>query len=215
MKLENIRHVVWDWNGTLLDDTWLCIEIANQMLAARDLPTMSVARYQEVFDFPVIHYYERMGFDFSKESFEKLGAEFMVVYERRRDECGLHTEARKTLEAIHALGLTQSVLSNYPHHTLEEILRHHSVREFFDDVTGADDVYARGKTERGHQWLARSKRRAHEVVLIGDTTHDHEVAHSMGVRSALVTIGSHARKRLAQTGAPVFDSLGEFVAAIR
>ena len=207
---DGIRHVVWDWNGTLLDDTWLCIEIANQMLAARGIRTMSKRRYQQIFDFPVIRYYERMGFDFAKESFEKVGAEFMVEYERRRGECMLHGDARETLERIHAHGVTQSVLSNYPHHTLEEILHHHRVREFFDDVTGADDVYARGKTERGRQWLSRAKRHPREVVLIGDTLHDHEVACELGIQSALVTIGSHSRSRLAPTGAPVFASLRSF-----
>lgn len=212
--LADIRHVAWDWNGTLLDDTWLCIEIANQMLAARGIRTMSKRRYQQIFDFPVIRYYERMGFDLANESFELVGAEFMREYERRRSECALHGDARETLERIHARGITQSVLSNYPHHTLEEILRHHRVREFFDDVTGADDVYARGKTERGRQWLARAKRPPHEVVLIGDTLHDHEVAVELGIRAALVTIGSHPRSRLAPTGAPVFTTLRAFARRI-
>jgi phosphoglycolate phosphatase len=212
--LRGVRHVVWDWNGTLLDDTWLCLEIANEMLARRGIPTMSKRKYQRIFDFPVIRYYERMGFDFAKDSFEKLGAEFIDEYERRRGECALHGDARATLERLHAAGVTQSVLSNYPHPTLEEILRHHSVRDFFNDVTGAEDVYARGKTERGKQWLARAKRHAREVVLVGDTLHDHEVAHEMGIRSALVTIGSHPRARLAKTGAPVFDSLVAIARAI-
>ncbi len=213
-KLANIKHVVWDWNGTLLDDTWLCIEIANEMLAERGIRTMSKRRYQQIFDFPVILYYQRMGFDFEKESFEKLGAEFIARYEVRRGECPLHKGARHTLEKLHASGVTQSVLSNYPHHTLEEILRHHGIRDFFDDVTGADDVYARGKTERGRQWLARSSRARHEIVLVGDTLHDHEVARELGILSALVTVGSHSRSRLAKTGAPVFGSLRAFASAV-
>jgi phosphoglycolate phosphatase len=106
------------------------------------------------------------------------------------------------------------VLSNYPHHTLEEILRRHNIREFFTDVTGADDHYARGKAGHGKRWLARAKRHAGEIVLVGDTLHDHEVAQEMGVRSALVTMGSHPRSRLAKTGAPVFDSLRAIAAAI-
>jgi phosphoglycolate phosphatase len=213
-KLANVKHVVWDWNGTLFDDTWLCIELANEMLSERGIPTMTKRRYQQIFDFPVIRYYERMGFDFEKESFEKLGAEFIARYEIRRDECLLYKDARRTLETLHAAGITQSVLSNYPHDTLETILRHHNIREFFDDVTGAEDVYARGKTERGRRWLARSARARHEIVLVGDTLHDHDVARELGIRSALVTIGSHARPRLKKTGAPVFDSLRAVARAV-
>lgn len=212
--LHGVRHVVWDWNGTLLDDTWLCLEIANQMLARRGIPTMSLRKYRRIFDFPVIRYYERMGFDFAQESFEVLGTEFILAYERRRGECRLHDDARETLEGLHAAGVTQSVLSNYPHHTLEDILRRHRVRGLFDDVTGADDHYAHGKTERGRQWIARAGRSPDEVVLVGDTLHDHEVAQEMGIRSALVTHGSHPRSRLARTGAPVFDTLRAIARAI-
>lgn len=214
MRLPEVRHIVWDWNGTLLDDTWLCIEVVNEMLAARGLPTLSVARYQEVFDFPVIHYYRKIGFDFAVESFEKLGTEFIEGYERRKGECGLHPDARAVLDRLHRAGITQSVLSNYPHHTLEEILNKHDVRGFFDDVVGADDHYAHGKAAHGKRWLARSGRLGHEGLMVGDTTHDFDVAREVGLHAALVTIGSLSRARLEPTGAPVFDSLTEFADAV-
>lgn len=214
MRPHGVRHIVWDWNGTLLDDTWLCIEVVNGMLAARGLPVLSVARYQEVFDFPVVHYYRKIGFDFDVESFEKLGTEFIEGYERRKSECRLHPDARDVLDRLHRAGFTQSVLSNYPHRTLEEILRTHDVRGLFDDVVGADDHYARGKAEHGKRWLARSGRSGREGLMVGDTLHDFEVAREVGLHAALVTIGSHNRARLAPTGAPVYDSLTEFAEAV-
>ena len=33
--MGNYRHVIWDWNGTLLDDAWLCVEVLNGLLARR------------------------------------------------------------------------------------------------------------------------------------------------------------------------------------
>ena len=84
------------------------------------------------------------------------------------------------------------------------------MRGYFDDVVGADDHYARGKAEHGKRWLARSGRRGHEGVMIGDTLHDFEVAREVGLHAALVTIGSHPRERLATTGAPIYDALSAF-----
>ncbi|NCY21717.1 HAD family hydrolase, partial [bacterium] len=38
MRLKKYRHLIWDWNGTLLDDAWLCREIMNGQLRRRGLP---------------------------------------------------------------------------------------------------------------------------------------------------------------------------------
>ena len=38
MKLTAYAHVIWDWNGTLLDDAWLCVDVMNGVLRAHDLP---------------------------------------------------------------------------------------------------------------------------------------------------------------------------------
>ena len=57
------KHIIWDWNGTLLDDTWLCVEGINQALIKRNLTPISEDRYREVFTFPVRDYYKKLGFD--------------------------------------------------------------------------------------------------------------------------------------------------------
>ena len=53
------KHIVWDWNGTLLDDRWLCIEAINIVLRSRGMPLVSNKNYRDVFCFPVIEYYEK------------------------------------------------------------------------------------------------------------------------------------------------------------
>ena len=209
MKSSALRLVVWDWNGTLLDDTWLCIDIMNGMLARRGLPIMSHARYQEVFDFPVIRYYERVGYDFSKESFEKLGTEFIDEYERRRGEPVLMTGALDTLAALGRAGVDHAILSGYRHNTLEQLLAHHGIRKLFTDVVGADDHYASGKVDQGRRWIANHHLRPDQVVMIGDTVHDYETAHAMGAHCILMTTGSHSRERLKNCGVPVLDSMDE------
>lgn len=201
------RHAIWDWNGTLLDDAWLCVDVMNGLLRARGLPVLSVERYQELFDFPVIRYYERLGFDLAREPFEVVGTEFIRTYESRREEASLRPEARAVLEAIRARGLGQSVLSAYRHDTLESLLRHHGVRDFFHRVVGSDDHYASGKVGQGRRFIAELGLPPSSVVLIGDTAHDHEVASAMGVDCLLIPGGNHSRARLARCGVPVIDDL--------
>ena len=47
------KHIIWDWNGTLLDDRWLCVEGINQALVKRDLNLISENQYRKIFTFPV------------------------------------------------------------------------------------------------------------------------------------------------------------------
>lgn len=209
MKLAAYTHVIWDWNGTLLDDAWLCIEVMNESLARRALPLLTPERYQRVFDFPVIRYYERLGFDLEREPFEVVGAEFIVRYEARRHEASLQPDAREALERLRAAGKAQSILSAYRHDALEELLRHHGVREFFDPVVGADDIYAHGKVAQGRALLDRLGTDPARVALVGDTAHDAEVAKEIGCACFLVPRGNHSRERLASCGVEVVESLRE------
>ncbi len=208
-------HVIWDWNGTLFDDAWLCLDAMNTLLQRRNMRPLTAERYQTIFDFPVVRYYQRVGFDLRTESFEDLGTEFMAEYERRRDECSLKPDAKKTIEAVRDAGLTQSVLSAYRHDTLEQILMRFDIRRFFTHVTGSDDHYARGKAEQGSAHLAQVAAKKETVVLVGDTTHDAEVAAVLGIRCLLIPGGNQTPERLVACGVPVLRGLDEIIPRLR
>jgi phosphoglycolate phosphatase len=104
MDLSVYRHLIWDWNGTLLDDAWLCRDIMNGQLRKRGLPTLSAERYEAIFDFPVEGYYRKVGFDWRKESFEEAGTEFIVEYEKRKTECRLQIGAQELLKRVESAG---------------------------------------------------------------------------------------------------------------
>jgi phosphoglycolate phosphatase len=208
VQLKKYRHLIWDWNGTLLDDAWLCREIMNQQLNRRGLPVLSAERYEEIFDFPVEKYYRAVGFDWSRETFQEAGTEFIQKYEQRKQECGLQPGGKVLLADLAAGGWSQAVLSAYSHHTLEEFLGHFGVRQHFRSVAGSRDHYAVGKVGHGLKMLEELHVSPRETLLIGDTTHDAEVARAMGVDCVLVPCGHNSRIRLAGCGVPVVENLG-------
>ena len=209
MNLKKYRHVIWDWNGTLLDDAWLCREIMNGQLRQRGLPTMSEERYEAVFDFPVESYYRRVGFSWEKETFEQAGTEFILEYEKRKKECRLQIGASDVLRQVAATGVSQAVLSAYSHQALEGFLVHFGVREHFLSVAGSEDHYAEGKVVQGLRMLEALHVAPEETVLVGDTTHDAEVAKAMGVACILIPCGHNSRDRLMRCGVEVIAGLGE------
>lgn len=202
--------VVWDWNGTLLDDAALCVDCMNALLRPRGLPELTPARYRELFRFPVVEYYRALGFDFERDPFARIGLEFMDQYECRRVEAPLHAGTRAALAAVAAAGVPQFVLSAYHEHRLGSLLAHHGLTDRFAGIAGGEDDYAHGKTARGRAWRA-SQRELHgaRLLLIGDTDHDAEVAAELGADCWLVCGGHQSSARLRAVGVPVFDALGE------
>jgi phosphoglycolate phosphatase len=207
MQRSPYRHVIWDWNGTLLDDLDLCIDVMNGLLQRRDLPLMDRARYHAVFDFPVRAYYERLGFDFRRDSFEELSVEFISGYETRRRESRLQRGAPEVLAALQRAGVTQSVLSAYREDTLREIVGHFGLTPYFIRLTGLDNIYAHSKTELGRAWVAELGIPGNDILMIGDTLHDLEVAEAIGVDCVLVAAGHHPAERLRQRAQQVLGGL--------
>ena len=201
------RHVIWDWNGTLLDDAWLCVEVMNELLEQHALPAVDAQRYEALFRFPVVDYYRELGFDFERTPFEAVGTAFINGYQARQHECELQPHVHETLEVLTERGVTMSVLSASQQSRLEAQARHHDVTERFVRLLGLDHHYADGKLELGRRWMSELGHPADEVLLIGDTDHDLHVAQELGVRCVLVPSGHQSRERLVQTGATLLDSL--------
>ncbi|MFA6110854.1 MAG: HAD family hydrolase [Candidatus Latescibacterota bacterium] len=205
------RHVLWDWNGTLLDDAWLSLEVINRMLGKRGLPEVDAEVYGQVFGFPLERYCRRIGFDLERESFTALSDQFSLLYEARRLECGLRAGARSVLAAVTRLGVGQSVLSAYEQDALVSLVGHFGLSGFFAEVVGVDNQHGSGKVELGERWFRGSGWVAGEVILVGDTLHDLEVAAAMGVDCALIPSGHQHRHRLDGQGVAVLGELEDLL----
>ncbi len=207
--LHTFEHVIWDWNGTLLDDVALSVEIINEMLDERDLPQIVREVYQQLFEFPVEAYYRRLGFDFDEEPFAILASQYIETYNRRVRECELHVGVLDILSGIARQGIPQSVLSSHKHSFLVQELQQHRLFDRFESVQGIDNHYAAGKLEVGRAMLDRLAIDPSRSVLIGDTIHDLEVARELGVSCILISNGHYARIRLDSAHDWVLDSLQE------
>ncbi len=201
------KHIIWDYNGTLLNDINLCVDVINDMLSSRKLPIMTVDKYRELFDFPVKDYYVKIGFDFEKESFEIVGTEFIVEYDKRQKSSELHTGVKELLAEIKKQGIKQSILSARKEEQLLEELNDFGIINCFQEVVGLNDHYAGGKTESGIKLISRLGISKDKILMIGDTKHDAEVAKEAGIDCILVSHGHHMREKLETCGVKVFESL--------
>ncbi len=207
--MNGYTHIIWDFNGTVLDDVQAGISSMNEILAQRGLPILAdKAAYREVFGFPVESYYLRVGLDLEKEDFKAVLAPLWVeLYKRNSQDAKLYGGVRPLAAALRGRGMRQSILSASHSDMLRDQLAERKALELFDEIWGTDTINAYGKSELACEW-----RRAHpddKVLLIGDTTHDFEVAELIGADCVLVADGHHSRQRLLACGCPVVDRLEE------
>lgn len=194
--IENYTHVIWDWNGTIFEDVELSHDIICKLMVQYNLKTISIDEYKECFTIPVRNYYEKIGFDFSRESFEIVGRKWMDEYERRKFECGLYSGIMEVLSRIKSLGINQSILSAYSQHTLDEMVDHYGIREYFTYVMGLDNIYAAGKLHLGIRLMELINSGNEKVLFIGDTIHDLEVASEIGAECVLLSNGHQSLSNL-------------------
>ena len=202
------RHIVWDWNGTLQNDVQAAVNGINRLLVQRGLPTVDIDRHRRVFSFPVRDYYTELGFKLEQEDWSRLSRDFIDAF--LADESrGLFHGTRPALETLHASGVAMSVLSASEQSTLEASLDGHGLRRFFIEVKGLDNHGAASKVHLAEDLFARIGGPFDDVWLVGDTTHDKEVADAAGCNCLLLAGGYQSQERLLACGCPVLESVAD------
>ena len=210
--METYSHVIWDWNGTLLNDVDWCFERINQMLRKRNkTPLSDISDYHRVFCFPISEYYKNVGFDFEKEPFEVLAKEYIELYHGEgSNNLKLHDSSDDVLKSIKGNRVSQIILSATAQHNLNMQMASFGIAQYFDKILGIANIYGKSKIEAGLEYLKRNNVR--NGIMIGDTVHDFEVSQAMGVKCALVAHGHQSKEKLLSCGVPVFDNLNELSA---
>lgn len=196
--------VLWDWNGTLLDDVDLCVEGLNRLLALHGYPQRyDLEQYRAIFGFPIEDYYIRAGFDFSKHPYPLLAERYMEHYIPASETCGLMEGAVAALEMFKSAGARQVILSASPVSTLRAQVAQRGVEGYFDRLLGLGDIFAKSKVELGLTYLRENGFDPARAVMLGDSVHDAEVAEALGVRCVLQCAGHQLKNVLQTAGVPV------------
>ncbi|MBQ7500893.1 MAG: HAD family hydrolase [Clostridia bacterium] len=198
--------LIWDFNGTILDDIAVCVDIESDMLRRRGRPGFaSVDEYYAVFCFPVKQYYINMGYDFSVESYDDVAEEWAKEYAVRTVSCGLREGVADMLEKGRANGVGQIILSSSEKNILSDQLVSLGVSGYFKEILALGNSKGESKVDLAVEWFERTK--PERALFIGDTAHDAEAAARLGCDCALVCGGHASAQTLASTGYPVYPDI--------
>ena len=203
-------HLVWDWNGTLLDDLTLVVMATNASLAVYGAAPVSAEEHRRDFRRPIIDYYSHvLGRPLDRMDFARLDKAFHQAYADGLLGCPLSVGA---LEALAGWAGTQSLLSMWFHEELVPTVTRYGLDRYFARVDGLRDVIGGGsKAPHLAAHLAALGLDGPDCVLIGDSIDDAEAALSVGARCVLYTGGFTDERRLRAVGVPVAASLADAV----
>ena len=204
----NITHIIWDWNGTLLDDIDISMDALNYIIRKEGLQeVLDKEEYKRYFQFPVIEYYKKVGFDFEKTPFSQLAQEYMSYYQPKSLACSLHRDVLDTLTCMKERGVKQHLLSASDLHFLREQLAQYTITPYFSDIKGLDNIHAHSKAELAKQFVEDMNLPKQQTIFIGDSVHDSEVAHYAGCHCLLIANGHEHIEKLQNTGCPTVETM--------
>ena len=206
---NKMKRIIWDWNGTLLDDVHLCFDCINRLLISQQMPPLkTLDEYRSVFGFPIKNYYQKLGFDFEKTSYASLAKCYMDDYQNKSYACSLTQSAKSTLKHAKELGYEQTILSASQKEYLDAQIAQYHIDGYINEVLGISNIYAHSKLDLAKEFVS-SCSTEDEIWFIGDSIHDFEVAQSVKAHCILVTSGHQSKKRLESCGVPVLETTEE------
>ena len=218
--MSTVKHIVWDWNGTLFDDQDLVLAATNASLAAIGVDRhITNERYKELYQRPMEEFYAALiGFPVTAAQWPMLDAAFADHYLSHVRECGLSADALAAMDAWSPR--SQSLLSMFGHEDLLRLTRELELHGRFHRIDGRPPELDFGPKAKylvkhlEHLRVHDPDLTADQVALIGDCADDAYAAFHVGARAVLYTGGSSSRTVLEKVGVPVVDTLSEAVAVL-
>ena len=204
-----MKHIIWDFNGTLLNDTQLSLDVDNNVFEKLGIPAITIDDYRNNMTMPVRDFYPAVGVDYSVHNYETIARLWLDEFNQKAVGVGLVSGALDAIRFFHGQGRSQSVLSASYEPSLRKQCEALGLTPYMADISGLEDESASKKTEIGRRQLRELGLEGRDVVLIGDMLTDAHLAEDLGADCILVSWGHNDLKRLLSSGLPVARDFGE------
>ena len=207
---KTVAHIAPDRTVTIYDEEMpQAVREEIQRIADTSEMTISVTQDAPVFAVPP-RVQEPPQKEEPADPYPELAARFMEHYNAGVERhCPAMANAAATLAGLQRRGWQQAVLSASRRDYLIEQVCARGLEDYFTELLGLQDIYGVSKVQVGKDWLRNSGVDPAACVMVGDTTHDAEVAAAMGTKCVLCTSGHQSRARLEAVCAHVIGDISQ------
>lgn len=193
---------VFDWNGTLFDDTSATLHATNTVLETFNKGPIDLLTMQENFSFPLIHFYERMGVapDVYLERAEAEGMAYIEAYEKQYHTCSIADGAFELLEWLEERDVHSMVLSNHLQDNLHADVARLGITPYMKHISGnperATITQGLSKQIRLEAYMKEHGFTPEKTFIIGDSHEEPELAKRLGLLGISISGGLLSPTRL-------------------
>ncbi len=212
--MKEYNTIIWDFNGTIIDDVNAALGAVNDMLVKRKQRIIDLQQYRDAIDIPIWKFYLNV-FEDGTITQEEAIVEFDLGVDKHLQKNPLMADADKVLEHFNALHKHQIIVSSSHIDKVTKQLEALGVSKYFAQVLALSDYYAGDKTYLAQEYLESHCVDPQKTVVIGDCVADFRMAAALGCDCILNTKGHQSTDALLMTGAVIINSLSELVNIIK
>jgi phosphoglycolate phosphatase len=195
--MSGYELVVFDWDGTLMDSTHVIA--ASLQSACADVgvavPTQADARY--VIGLGLDDTFNHVAPSLDAEGRRRLSERYRHHFLAREGQAPLYAGVAEMLAELHGAGRRLAVATGKARRGLERALDQTGLRPWFEATRCADEGFAKPHPDMLLMLLDITGIDPARAVMVGDTTHDLELAANAGVDAVAVSYGAHPESLLA------------------
>lgn len=209
----SVKHIVWDWNGTLLDDNDAVLAGVNAVCAHFGRAPITLDDWREAFSRPLVPCYEQLlGRSLAAADWDALDLLYHDTYRDLLNTTRLAAGVPDELRRWAAAGGSQSLLSMWFHHELVPLVEQHRLTSLFARVDGLRASTGGGsKSAHLAEHLAAQRLDPATVLVIGDVLDDAVAAQHVGAQCVLVATGVMSQRKLLAAGVPVAPTVADAI----
>ena len=189
--------MIFDWDGTLMDST--SVIAAALQSACRDIgiavPTERDARF--VIGLGAVDTFRHVAPDLDAEGQRRLSERYRHHFLANEHQAPLYGGVREMLSDLRGRGRRLAVATGKARRGLDRALDATGLRPCFEATRCADEGFAKPHPDMLLMLMDITGVEPRRALMIGDTTHDLELAANAGVDAISVSYGAHDEALLA------------------
>lgn len=182
------KNIIWDYNGTIIDDAQLAVDAENMVLASYGKGPITLEYYLAECEMPILNFYYKL-FDMHKYDFSEIAKRFMQYYGQLSGGLSVFPEVREVISYLDGKGYNQAVISGFETGRLTNSLTQFGLDGYFKFMSGSDNIDCSSKSERALKVITENGFDPKETLFIGDMYHDYETAKFSGADCLLIAKG--------------------------
>jgi phosphoglycolate phosphatase len=208
-KLNMVSHIIFDWDGTIMDSADKIVSCMQKAAIFAKLPVPSSQEVKHIIGISLVPAIQQL-FDINKGRAQEVSDAYKkIFFEQDQTACLLFDSAHDVLKSL-SQQYTLAVATGKARRGLQRAFDLTQSAKYFTTSICADEADSKPSPDMLLQLLAKWNIEPHQAVMIGDTVYDMQMAEAIAMPRIGVSYGVHTKEAIIKhSPTHVIDHLSE------